>query len=179
MMLKVYMPIFLSNRMYSEIHTLTGKLQEYEIKATSDIEDTLLDLIIDIKSMNKEELVYGPQPSHLNQVANYMTIMGAPRGQLLNVLLKNENYPFRAFDVKVIEEWRNNTKRRLILETRDIEDAIELNRPELARHVRFDDRYNWKCEGCSRKLECNEGLMSEINLPKDARRWWDTYQKRS
>jgi hypothetical protein len=55
------MPIFLSNRMYSEIHTLTGTLQEYEIKAaTSDIEDTLLDLIIDIKSMNKEELVYGP-----------------------------------------------------------------------------------------------------------------------
>jgi hypothetical protein len=108
-----------------------------------------------------------------------MTIMGAPRGQLLNVLLKNENYPFRAFDVKVTEEWRNNTKRRLILETRDIEDAIELNRPELARHVRFDDRYNWKCEGCSRKLECDEGLMSEINLPKDARRWWDTYQKRS
>lgn len=29
------------------------------------------------------------------------------------------------------------------------------------------------------KLECDEGLVNEINLPKDARRWWDTYQKRS
>ena len=114
-----------------------------------------------------------------NQVAYYMTITDAPRGQLLYVLLKNENNPFRAFDVKVTEEWRNNTKRRLILETRDIEDAIELNRPELARHVRFDDRYNWKCVGCSHKLECDEGLINEINIPKDARRWWDTYQKRS
>jgi len=30
-------------------------------------------------------------------------------------------------------------------ETRDIEDAVELNDPTLARHVRFDSRYNWKC----------------------------------
>jgi hypothetical protein len=73
----------------------------------------------------------------------------------------------------------NNTKRRLIFEKRDIEDVIELNRPELARHLRFDDRYSWKYEGCSHKLECDEGLINEINLPKDTRRWWDTYQKRS
>jgi hypothetical protein len=73
--------------------------------------------------MNKEELYYGPQPSHRNQVAYYMTTTDAPRGQLLYVLLKNENYPFRTFDIKVTEEWKYNTKRRLILETRDIEDA--------------------------------------------------------
>lgn len=29
------------------------------------------------------------------------------------------------------------------------------------------------------KLECDEGLINEINLSKVARRWWDTYQKRS
>jgi hypothetical protein len=129
--------------------------------------------------MNKEELYYGPQTSNRNQVAYYMTTTAAPRGQLLYVLLKNENYPFRTFDIKITEEWKNNTKRRLILETRDIEDAIELNRPELARHLRFDDTYSWECEWCSHKLECDEGLINEINLPKDQRRWWDTYQKRS
>lgn len=82
------MPIFLSNRMYSEIHTLTGKLQEYEIKATSDIEDTLLALIIDSKSMNKEELVYGPQPSHLNQVANYIDNYGRAKRSITICFIK-------------------------------------------------------------------------------------------
>jgi hypothetical protein len=28
------------------------------------------------------------------------------------------------------------------------------------------------------KLECDKGLINEINLSKDARRWWDTYQKK-
>ena len=36
----------------------------------------------------------------------------------------------------VSEEWRAKTRKRLILETRDIEDTVELNN----RHVRFDDR---------------------------------------
>jgi len=38
------------------------------------------------------------------------------------------------------------TGARLVKETRDIEDAVELNDPTLARHVRFDSRYNWKCD---------------------------------
>ena len=36
----------------------------------------------------------------------------------------------------------------IVVVTHDIEDAVELNQPKLARHVRFDDRYNWKCNGC-------------------------------
>jgi hypothetical protein len=125
----------------NEIHTLTGKLHIY---------DKTLDYIVDIKSMNKSELYYGPSESHKNQVAYYMTITGARRGKLLYVLLQNDSEnPFRIFDIFVTDEWRENTKRRLIKETRDIDDATELNRPELARHVRFDSRYQWKCLGSS------------------------------
>ena len=71
------------------------------------------------------------------------------------------------------------TKKRLILETRDIEDAVELNNPKLARHVRFDDRYNWKCNVCLYICECNEHLRDEIPIPiKDpsSLRWWDSYR---
>ena len=39
----------------NEVHTLTRKLHEYEIKATCDIYDRLLDMIIDIKTVNKSE----------------------------------------------------------------------------------------------------------------------------
>jgi hypothetical protein len=64
----------------------------------------------------------------------------------------------------------------LVKETRDIEDAVELNDPTLARHVRFDSRYNWKCNGCEYIMECNEHLKDEIGLPVPERRWWDTYR---
>jgi hypothetical protein len=37
------------------VHTLTGRLKEYEIKATSDIQHTLFDTGIDIKTMNKSK----------------------------------------------------------------------------------------------------------------------------
>jgi hypothetical protein len=66
----------------------------------------------------------------------------------------------------------------LILETRDIEDAVELFDPTLARHVRFDDRYNWKCNYCSHKTECDGYLIDEIGLPVESRRWWDIYKDR-
>ena len=157
-----------------EVHTLTKQLHDYEIKATSDIYDKTMDMIIDIKSVNKTELPYGAIPSHLNQLAYYMTIMDCPKGQLLYILLHNDgDLPFVAFDIEVSEEWRTSTKRRLILETRDIEDAVELNQPKLARHVRFDDRYNWKCNDCQYIMECNEHLKEEINLPRERRAWWD------
>jgi hypothetical protein len=28
-------------------------------------------------------------------------------------------------------------------------------------------------------MECDEYLKDEINLPKDKRRWWDVYERRS
>jgi hypothetical protein len=55
----------------------------------------------------------------------------------------------------------------LIKETRDIDDATELNGPELARHVRFNSQYQWKCLGCMYKTECDEYLKNEINLTQD------------
>jgi hypothetical protein len=64
-------------------------------------------------------------------------------------------------------------------QTRAIEDSVELKDPTLTRHVRFDSRYNWKCEGCSHRIECDKYLIDEISLPKDKRRWWDVYEKRS
>ena len=106
-----------------------------------------------------------------------MTIMNCPKGQLLYILLHdNGNSPFVAFDVEVSDEWRERTKKRLILETRDIEDAVELNNPKLARHVRFDDRYNWKCNDCLYISECNEHLRDEIPLPITSLRWLDSYR---
>jgi hypothetical protein len=81
--------------------------------------------------------------------------------------------PFRVFDVKVTDELRENTKRRLILETRDIEDAVELFDPTLARHVRFDDRYNWKCIYCDYKTKYDEYLQKELDIPVEKRKWWD------
>jgi hypothetical protein len=103
--------------------------------------------------------------------------MNCPKGQLLYILLHdNGNSPFVAFDVEVSDEWRERTKKRLILETRDIEDAVELNNPKLARHVRFDDRYNWKCNDCLYISECNEHLRDEIPLPITSLRWLDSYR---
>ena len=102
--------------------------------------------------------------------------MNCPKGQLLYILLHNDgDNPFVAFDIEVNDEWRARTKKRLILETRDIEDAIELNNPKLARHVRFDSRYNFKCNGCLYVMECNEHLKEEIPLEKSKLRWWDSY----
>lgn len=131
-------------------------------------------MIIDIKTVNKSELPYGPMESHKNQLAYYMTIMNCPKGQLLYILLHNDgDGPFVSFDIEVSDEWRAKTKKRLILETRDIEDGVELNNPKLARHVRFDSRYSWKCNDCLYVNECNEHLKEEIGLPTDLRRWWD------
>ena len=156
----------------NEVHTLTGKLHEYEIKATCDIYDRLLDMIIDIKTVNKSELTYGAIESHKYQLAYYMTLHNCPKGQLLYFLLHNDgDSPFVAFDIEVSDEWRAKTRKRLILETRDIEDAVELNNPKLARHVRFDDRYNWKCNDCLYISECNEHLRDEIPLPITSMRW--------
>lgn len=46
-----------------------------------------------------------------------MTVTGARKGQLFYILLTNGGEsPFRVFDVKVTDEWRENTKKRLILE---------------------------------------------------------------
>ena len=68
---------------------------------------------------------------------------GAKKGQLLYVLLINDDddNPFRAFDVTITDKYREQTRARLVKETGDIEDAVELNDPTLARHVRFDSRY--------------------------------------
>ena len=53
-----------------------------------------------------------------------MTITGAKKGQLLHVLLtNNDENPFRAYDVTVSDELRDQMKKRLIKETRDIEDS--------------------------------------------------------
>lgn len=76
----------------------------------------------------------------------------------------------------ITDKYREQTRARLVKETRDIEDAVELNDPTLARHVRFDSRYNWKCDYCSYKMECNGYLKDEIGLPIESRRWWDTYK---
>ena len=76
----------------------------------------------------------------------------------------------------ITDKYRKQTRARLVKETRDIEDAVELNDPTLARHVRFDSRYNWKCDYCSYKMECNGYLKDEIGLPIESRRWWDTYK---
>jgi hypothetical protein len=163
-----------------ELHSLWNEEREYIIQATPDIEDSLLKDVIDIKSMNKPELLYGPDKSHIKKLAYYMTITDAKKGQLLYVLLTNKDEnPFRAYDVVVSDEERARMKQRLIRETRDIEDSIELKDPTLTRHVRFDTRYNWKCDYCSYKMECDEYLINEINLPKDKRRWWDVYERRS
>jgi hypothetical protein len=130
--------------------------------------------------MYKTDLKYGPDNAHLNQIAYYMTITGMKKGQLLYVLLPNDtDNPFRAFDVTVTDALRAQMKERLIKETRDIDDGYELKDPTLTRHVRFDTRYNWKCDYCSYKMECDEYLKHEINLPKDKRRWWDVYERRS
>ena len=63
----------------------------------------------------------------------------------------------------------------MVKETRDIEDAVELNDPTLARHVRFVQDI-WKCNYCSYKMECDGCLRDEIGLPIESRRWWDTYK---
>ena len=76
----------------------------------------------------------------------------------------------------ITDKYRKQTRARLVKETRDIEDAVELNDPTLARHVRFDSRYNWKCDYCSYKMECNGYLKDEIGLPIESRRWWNTYK---
>ena len=57
--------------------------------------------------MNTEELFWGPQPSHLNQVAYYITIQVHQEDNYV-CFVKNEYNLFRAFDVKVTEEWRKN-----------------------------------------------------------------------
>ncbi len=49
----------------------------------------------------------------------------------------DDDNPFRAFDVTITDMYREQTRARLVKETRDIEDAVELNDPTLARHVRF------------------------------------------
>lgn len=62
--------------------------------------------------------LYGPDKSYINQLAYYMTITGAKKGQLLYVLLtNNDENPFRAYDVTVLDEERARTKQRLIRET--------------------------------------------------------------
>jgi hypothetical protein len=91
------------------------------------------------------------------------------------LLTSNDTYPFRAFDIPITDELRAKMKKGLIRETRDIDDAIELKDPTLVRHVRFDDRYNWKCVDCSHQQECDSYLLDEIRLPVDKRRWWDIY----
>lgn len=58
-------------------------------------------------------------------------------------------------------------------------EILLLNDPSFTRLVRFNSRYNWKCSYCSYKMECDEYLMGEINLPKEKRRWWDIYNKRT
>lgn len=129
--------------------------------------------------MNKDELPYDPNATHLNQLAYYMAIKSAKKGQLLYVLLiNNDDNPFRAFDVTITDEYREQTRARLVKETGDIEDAVELSDPTLARHVRFDSRYNWKCNYCSHKTGCDGYLRDEIGLPVAERRWWDTYKGR-
>ncbi len=62
----------------------------------------------------------------------------------------------------------------VVVVTHDIEDAVELNNLKLARHITFDDRYNWKCNNCQYIMECNERLKDEIPLEYGKRRWWDT-----
>jgi|GEM_PF-1873768 len=103
--------------------------------------------------------------------------MNCPRGQLLYILLANDGDSLLvAFDLEVSEERRAGTKARSVPETCDVEDAIELKNPRPTRHVRFDNRYNWKCDGCDYIEECNEHLRAEIDLPTNERRWWDTYR---
>lgn len=76
----------------------------------------------------------------------------------------------------ITDKYRKQTRARLVKETRDIEDSVELNDPTLARQVRFDSRYNWKCQYCPYKMECDEYLKVEVGLPTTERRWWDTYK---
>jgi hypothetical protein len=71
-----------------ELHSLWNEEREYIIQTTPDIEDSLLKNVIDIKSMKKPELLYGPDKSHINKLAYYMTITGAKKGQLLYILDK-------------------------------------------------------------------------------------------
>jgi len=75
--------------------------------------------------------------------------MNCPKGQLLYILGANDgDSPLVEFDLEVSEEWRAKTKTRLVHETCDVEYAIELKNPRPTRHLRFDHRYNWKCDGC-------------------------------
>ena len=76
----------------------------------------------------------------------------------------------------ITDKYREQIRARLVKETRDIEDAVELNDTTVARHVRFDSRYNWKCDYCSYKMECNGYLKDEIDLPIESRRRWDMYK---
>ena len=63
---------------------------------------------------------------------------------------------------------RERHKKRLIRETRD---TVELKMLKLARRIRFDEQYIWKCRYCNYKTECDSVLETELNILPKEHRW--------
>jgi hypothetical protein len=75
-------------------------------------------------------------------------------------IIGEPNYAFNT--VQIVTEIESPDRSQ----TRAIEDSVELKDPKLTRHVRFDARYNWKCNGCSHKDECDNVLKVKLTYQK-------------
>jgi len=137
-----------------------------ELEAHIDIFDKELGMPIEAKSARiadlKEEDLFGRNPDKkkskihfVRQLEAYMAMTDSDKGKILvQCLLHFGDTPFLEFNHTMTKAQREQTLAKLTADAILLKQAIERKDPNIARHIAYEEEYNWQCRYCPYAKEC-------------------------
>lgn len=126
---------------------VTGHVDLYDIRNNVPIE---------CKSMRVAQVI-NPKPFHVEQLKDYMAMLGSSTGVLLyQCLLNFEDKPFVEFEIHMTQKEIDARLNDLSLRARLHERALEAKDAMKAPHVFNDTKMNWLCVSCVYRDKCEK-----------------------
>lgn len=143
--------LFLSNKRMFE----REKYVEFEdIQGSVDIYDRRRNIPLEFKTTRASD-IREPKSFHVEQLKNYMSILGAQQGYMIyQLLLHFGQKPFKTFRITMSAGERQAQRDKLVKEVNSLKRAMEVGDPSLARSVNKDPDLNWLCKDCPYSIEC-------------------------
>lgn len=147
---------------------------EYEVRLGKleghvDLMNVKKNIPIELKSFNGTDMK-APKPHYLSQLRAYMAMTNATTGVVLVQILQHfkskdgqDGKPFKSWTVTMTKKEIEDLKRWLILQTELFNRAVEEGKPELAPHIYYDTKLNWKCRYCDFQTECAAMRLKETS----------------
>lgn len=122
-----------------------------------DLYDVQNNIPIECKSMRVAK-VENPKSFHVEQLKDYMTMLGASTGVILyQCLLNFDDKPFVEFEVHMTQKELDERMNDIGLRYRLHKKALDKKDAMLAPYVLKDPNMNWLCKSCPYLKKCQDG----------------------